>query len=232
MAADSVDDMYIGCNEEMKSKVQNEYLQNEKNMDGNFQKAWDIAVKRKIKGALSKKQAAAIYVYTLDEPRIYPEFNNAVRTQQSEYKTTFRYHAFHFFLTSALQSLNARKSEEERCLTGFRRVNSYFSQNVLENQIRFGSFTSSSLGSWPKPERFGNKSCFEISTCLGADISLYSKHEYAEREVLIPPYEVFKVIKIEKRADNENLPCEVVYKVNSTDTFQSNLNSFLLQNKE
>lgn len=222
MAPDSVDDMYKDCHEKM-SKVQNEYLQNEKNIDENFKNAWDTAVKRTIKGRLSKEQAAAIYVYTMNEPRIYLEFNNAVRTQRSEYKTTFRYHALHFFLTSALQSLNARK---KTCLTGFRRVNSYFSQDVVNKKIRFGSFTSSSLGSWPKHEIFGDKSCFEIYTCLGAEISLYSKVE-SEGEVLIPPYEVFKVTEIKKRADNVNLPCEVVYKVKSTETYQSNLNCAL-----
>ncbi len=170
----------------------------------------------------------AIYVYTLDKPKIYLDFNHAVQTRKSKYKTTFRYHTLHFFLTDALQTLNARKPEAERCLTGYRRVNSSFRQDVLNKMIRFGSFTSSSMGCYPSAERFGDKSCFEIVTCSGADVSLYSKLGESEREALIPPYEVFKVTKIERRSDQKSLPCEVVYKLKSTRKTLSNLNCALV----
>ena len=51
---------------------------------------------------------------------------------------------------------------------------------------------------------------------MGADFSLYSKLEN-QAEVLIPPYEVFKVVEIKKRSTMQpDLPCEVVYKVKST----------------
>lgn len=228
MAPNSVDDTYLGCLNEMKSKVQKEYLPNEINKDKDFKEAWDMAEKAYMKTrTLEKEQAKAIYVYTLNEPKIYLDFNSAVRTQKSEYRTTFGYHALHFFLTSALQTLNAHKPVEKRCLTGFRRANSSFSQDVLNKEIRFGSFTSSSLGSYPKPEIFGDKSCFEIFTCLGAEITHYSKFKDGEREVLIPPYEIFKVTSIEKREDMKSLPCEVVYKVKSTCKYLSNLNCAL-----
>ncbi|XP_049428218.1 ecto-ADP-ribosyltransferase 5-like [Epinephelus fuscoguttatus] len=238
MAPNSVDDMYNGCKDNMKFKVQTEYLQNEKNRDRNFKQAWDEAEKydtqkwKRRKGKrppnyLGKEQAVAIYAYTLDKPSIYSDFNNAVRTQRPEYSTTFRYHAFHFFLTDALQTLNTRKPQAERCLTGYRRVNSYFCQNVLNKVVRFGSFTSSSMGWYPNPVKFGDKSCFKIITCLGADVSLYSKLGESEREVLIPPYEAFKVTKIERRSKQRDLPCEVVYTLESTRTPLSNLNCAL-----
>ncbi|XP_027139605.1 ecto-ADP-ribosyltransferase 5-like isoform X2 [Larimichthys crocea] len=235
LAPNAVDDMYSGCKDKMEDRVKNEYLANEKNKDKNFNLAWSEAEKyynkrwnhkkgKRPSTSLGKEKIIAIYVYTLDKPRIYLDFNNAVRTQKSKYKTTFRYHSLHFFLTDALQTLNARKPEAERCLTGYRRVDSYFSQDVLNKGIRFGSFTSSSMGWYPNAERFGNKSCFEIFTCFGADVSLYSKLGESEREALIPPYEVFKVTKIDTRSEKKDLPCEVVYKVKSTRKTLSNTN--------
>ncbi|KAJ4919681.1 hypothetical protein JOQ06_026329 [Pogonophryne albipinna] len=234
-APDSVDDMYNGCKDNMKKNVQT-YLQNEKNTDSTFKRAWDEGEKynkkpgkkgKRSPKALGKEQAVAIYVYTLDNPNIYLDFNEAVRTQKHEYKTTFRYHALHFFLTDALQTLNARKPEEERCITVYRRSNRSFSQDVLNKVIRFGSFTSSSRGWYPRAERFGDKSCFEIDTCLGADVSLFSKLGESEREMLIPPYEAFKVTKIERKSAQKILPCEVVYKLETTNTPLSNLNCAL-----
>ncbi|KAM4584764.1 NAD(P)(+)--arginine ADP-ribosyltransferase 1-like [Odontesthes bonariensis] len=238
MALNSVDDMYAGCKDKMEKKVKTEFLLNERNSDKNFTWAWNDAEKyynkkwnrkhgKKPSGTLRKEQIMAIYVYTLDKPEIYPEFNIAVRTQRYEYKTTFKYHTLHFFLTDAVQTLNSRKPRADRCLTGFRRVNSYFREDALNKQIRFGSFTSSSMGWYPRPDKFGEKTCFEIYTCFGADISLYSKLGESEREVLIPPYEIFKVTKMEKRSEERNLPCEFVYKVQSTGKMLSNLNCFL-----
>lgn len=238
LAPNAVDDMYAGCKDKMEYRVKKEYLANERNKDKNFTLAWGEAEKyynkkwkhkkgKRPSTSLGKEQIMAIYVYTLDNPKIYLDFNEAVRTQRSKYKTTFRYHTLHFYLTDALQTLNARKLEAERCLTGFRRVDSYFSQDVLNKVIRFGSFTSSSMGWYPSADRFGDKSCFEIITCSGADVSLYSKLGESEREALIPPYEVFKVTKIDRRSDQKGLPCEVVYKLKSAGKSLSNLNCAL-----
>ncbi|CAJ1052708.1 NAD(P)(+)--arginine ADP-ribosyltransferase 1-like isoform X2 [Xyrichtys novacula] len=242
MAPNAVDDMYHGCKDKMEYRVKKEYLINERNKDKNFTLAWSEAEKyynkkwKRHKGkrpssSLGKEQIMAIYVYSLNKPKIYLDFNDAVRTQKSKYKTTFRYHSMHFFLTDALQTLNARKPEDERCVTGYRRVNSYFSQDVLNKAVRFGSFTSSSMGWYPSSDRFGDKSCFEIVTCFGADVSLYSKLGEAEREALIPPYEVFKVTRVERRVDQKSLPCEVVYKLKSMGKTLSSLNCALFLNK-
>ncbi|KAM6939533.1 erythroblast NAD(P)(+)--arginine ADP-ribosyltransferase-like [Xenentodon cancila] len=234
MALNSVDDMYDGCKDEMEKKVMNEFLLNERNKNKNFCQAWNEAEKyynkkwnrkheKKPSRTLGKEQIMAIYAYTLDKPAIYAEFNDAVRTQRSTYKTTFGYHTLHFFLSSAIQALNSKKDETERCITGFRRVDKEYSQDVLNKEVRFGSFTSSSMGWYPRPDKFGDITCFEIYTCQGADISLYSKFGESEREALIPPYEVFKVTKLEKWSDNKELPCKFVYKMKSTGT-RSNSN--------
>lgn len=239
MAPNTVDDMYRGCKDEMEYRVKKEYLLNEKNRDKNFTLAWSEAEKyynkkwkrhkgkRPSSSSLGKERVMAIYVYSLDKPRVYPGFNEAVRTQKSEYKTTFRYHSLHFYLTDALQTLNTRKPEDERCLTGYRRAGSYFRQDVLNKAVRFSSFTSSSMGWYPSSGRFGDKSCFEVLTCFGADVSLYSKLGESERELLIPPYEVFKVTRVEKRSEQKSLPCEVVYRLKSMGKTLSTLNCAL-----
>lgn len=239
MALDSVDDAYAGCEDDMERKVRTDFLPSEKNQDTNFSLAWNEAEKhynkkwRPKRGkppsrTLAKEEIMAVYVYTTDKPEVYPEFNDAVRTQKVTYKTAFRYHALHFFLTRALKRLGARRGALQRWLTGYRRVDGYFSQDVLNQPIRFGSFTSSSLLGYRRPYRFGDKTCFEISTRLGADVSLYSKFGESEAEVLIPPYEVFKVTQIKRRSEQESLPCDVVFKLESTQKALSNLNCALL----
>ncbi|XP_039658020.1 ecto-ADP-ribosyltransferase 5-like [Perca fluviatilis] len=225
MAENSVDDMYNGCEEEMKKKVTT-YLQNEKNNNPNFKEVWDSSEKiihTKSTKELTKDQLVAIYSYTSD--KVYCDFNAAVRTQGPQYNTTFRYHALHFLLTTAIQALRAKK-KKKKCLTVYRRVNVYFRQDVKNKEFRFGSFTSASLGDYLNA-MFGDKSCFKIFTCTGANISRYSKFR-KEREVLIPPYEVFKVVAIKKRSMQPGLPCEVVYKVKSTKDYVSKLNCALL----
>ncbi|XP_055014321.1 erythroblast NAD(P)(+)--arginine ADP-ribosyltransferase-like [Boleophthalmus pectinirostris] len=228
MALNAVDDMYSGCKDQMDSKVRKEYLPLEKNRaQNNFTVAWRLAEKnynkiwkgkkgKRPSTSLGKEQIMSIYMYTLDEPNVYIDFNNAVRTQGQKYKSSFKYHSLHYFLTSAIQKLNARRNEAERCVTGFRRVNGYFPRDVLNKHVRFGSFTSASLGWYPSAARFGDRSCFEITTCFGADISLFSKLGEAEREVLVPPYELFKVTQIKKLSENKPLPCQFVYMLSST----------------
>ncbi|XP_029003409.1 ecto-ADP-ribosyltransferase 5-like [Betta splendens] len=230
MAPQSVDDMYKGCNDSMNATA-NMYLLNETNMDKDFSQAWNKSEKaywnkyEKIK-SLEKDLFKAIHVYTLGDPKIYLDLNKAVRTQKSQYGTTFRYHALHFFLTRAIQTLNAEKPEEERCLTSYRRTSVSFSQDVLNKKFRFGSFTSSSQGDYPSGN-FGKVSCFKIVTCFGADIQRYSALGKHEREVLIPPYEIFKVTKIitgTERNNKKNDWCSVVYKLQSTQTPRADLN--------
>ncbi|XP_036001835.1 ecto-ADP-ribosyltransferase 5-like [Fundulus heteroclitus] len=236
MAPNSVDDMYNGCEDKMKGII--EPLLNKEQRE-EFKDAWSAAqnyYKRKIvyyttlyklKSLLSntpklkKKEIMAVHAYTLETPALYSKFNVAVRTQKSDYKTeTFKYHAVHFFLTMALRSLN----HDLKCVTSYRRTKCNF-KTAINSEIRFGAFTSSTEGSYP-PAEFGEKSCFEIYTCFGADISKFSKFPQ-EKEVLIPPYEVFKVKDIKKRSATNSLPCDVVYKLESTKEPHSNLNCAL-----
>ncbi|KAM4595265.1 ecto-ADP-ribosyltransferase 5-like [Fundulus diaphanus] len=233
MAPNSVDDMYDGCEDKMKGII--EPLLNKEQQE-EFKDAWSAAQNYynnnivyyttlyKLKSLVSntpklkKNQIMAVHAYTLETPALYSKFNEAVRTQKPYYKKKFKYHAVHFFLTMALRSLKSN------CVTSYRRTDCYF-KTAINSEIRFGAFTSSTEGSYP-PAEFGEKSCFEIYTCFGADISRFSEFPQ-EKEVLIPPYEVFKVKDIKKRSATNSLWCNVVYKLESTKKTRSELNCAL-----
>uniref|UniRef100_A0A3P9LFR7 NAD(P)(+)--arginine ADP-ribosyltransferase n=1 Tax=Oryzias latipes TaxID=8090 RepID=A0A3P9LFR7_ORYLA len=227
LANNSVDDMYEGCEEKMYQKVEKEFLENEKNKNEIFRAAWNEAenyfnYKWKNSNNLNKLELVAIAAYTHAKPAIPPVLNKAVREQGPEYKTTFNYHSLHFFLTSVI-----RKLHPEKCYTAYRRTNVYFTEDVSNKEMRFGHFASSSLHplqSQFSKKGFGEKSCFVIETCFGADISMYSKFGEAEAEILIPPYEVFKITNIETREKKKELPCKFVYTVKSTKKTLSNYN--------
>ncbi|XP_024115643.1 T-cell ecto-ADP-ribosyltransferase 2 [Oryzias melastigma] len=240
MAINSVDDMYKGCEDKMLKNVKN-FLKNETNNNPKFRDAWSEAEmyyngkwKRNKKRSLEKNEAVAVYAYTNAQINIYDELNKAVREQGPEYQTSFNYHSLHYFLTRAIQKL-AAKQTEEKCHTSYRRTKVSFMEVPLNTKIRFGQFTSSSLHPLKLNKGknlgkdFGEKSCFKIKTCFGADISIYSRYEDAEAEILIPPYEVFKVTKIETREKDKELPCEVVYTVESTREPVSNYNCALFK---
>ncbi|XP_021475059.2 NAD(P)(+)--arginine ADP-ribosyltransferase 2 [Oncorhynchus mykiss] len=240
MVPDSVDDMYNGCTEQMYNKVQKEYLPNEINKVGIFKQAWMKAegcatienVKKRFQKDKSKynpkelphDHIKAICAYSGGQSKMYPVFNQAVRTSRTEYTTSFQFHSLHFLLTDAIRLL---KLNQKSCHTTYRRTNMEFVSKV-NKEIRFGFFASSSLDKGIST-RFGDKSCFEIETCFGADLKSYPKLGNYEKEVLIPPYEVFKVTAVLKKENDKNLWCDVVYTVKSITKPRSNLNCKLFK---
>uniref|UniRef100_A0A4W5QA86 NAD(P)(+)--arginine ADP-ribosyltransferase n=1 Tax=Hucho hucho TaxID=62062 RepID=A0A4W5QA86_9TELE len=163
----------------------------------------------------------AICAYSGGEPKIHDEFNKAVLSKKNEY-SSFEFHSLHFLLTDALRRL---KENQNGCLKTFRRTKNIFLGEV-NKEIRFGFFASSSTDKGLST--FGEKSCFEIETCFGADLKSYPRMGNIEKEVLIPPYEVFKVTEVLKKENDQNLWCDVVYKLQSTKTPKSNLNCKLI----
>ncbi|XP_029604669.1 ecto-ADP-ribosyltransferase 5-like [Salmo trutta] len=221
MVSDSVDDMYEGCNKKMGRKVK-EYLRNEINTGGIFEQAWANAqncASKKYRSDNNKKEKLsynhikAICAYTGGQPKIYPAFNQAVRTNKTEYTTSFQFHSLHFLLTDAIRIL---KLKQKNCHTTYRRTNMEFDGKV-NKVIRFGFFASSSLDK-EISKIFGDKSCFEITTCFGAELKSFPVLGNHEKEVLIPPYEVFKVTDVLKKENDRNLWCDVVYKLKSINT--------------
>ncbi|XP_033977390.1 erythroblast NAD(P)(+)--arginine ADP-ribosyltransferase-like [Trematomus bernacchii] len=212
MVEDSVDDMYFGCNDKMMTKVKDRFLEEEKSVN-NFGEHWsagescakDTFNQREDK-ALTRDHIRAICVYTANG--VYRDFNTAVRTEGRIYPLPFhfKYRSLHYLLTSAIQILN----NNDYCHSTFRRTNILFTGKV--NQIiRFGSFTSTSFRSDFKV--YGTKTCFKIKTCLGASLKKYSAIP-TEEEVLIPPYETFKITKICQRVKGLK-DCEVIFVLES-----------------
>ncbi|KAL6114927.1 uncharacterized protein ACO6RY_05587 [Pungitius sinensis] len=233
MAKDSVDDMYNGCSPKMEANAKS-YLQAEMKDDPVLKKSWMDAQalqKEEPPAGMTKEQMIALYAYTSGEGDLKKQFNKANREQGlKNYKKGFKYHALHFYLSTAVQALKAEhdKSTEDndkKCYTVFRRTDASFGKKVLKKEVRFGSFTSASLNKDLVVS--GDKSCFEVYTCMGADVSKHTLHEH-KAEVLIPPYEVFKVKKITEKSEQQDLWCDVVYELKSTQKPVSNFNCALI----
>ncbi|XP_045072472.1 ecto-ADP-ribosyltransferase 5-like [Coregonus clupeaformis] len=229
MAPDSVDDKYDVCRDEAFKRVESYFLPHEKNTTTNFRRAWDIAEKHAStpKDALQKVHSIAMYLYTNNKPQppsksIYLNFNKAVREGRYGYGTSFQYHSLHFYLTDAIQIL---KQSQTSCWTTYLRTNGTFDQDVVNKEMRFGYFVSCSIHKTLYD--FGDTSCFEINTCFGVNLTYYSACAN-EGEVLIPPYEVFKVTNIQMKSAVSNLWCKVVYTLKSTGKWKSDLNLFVV----
>ncbi|XP_044200097.1 T-cell ecto-ADP-ribosyltransferase 1-like, partial [Thunnus albacares] len=202
MVLNAVDDMYFGCTKEMEKKVKEEYF-NKENV-GKVAEAWeDEQVKQCVddgkkqgNNVLSEDHIQAICVYT--STYIYDQFNTAVRTSKNIYSSSFQLHSLHFWLTTAIQTLN----KNYECQTTYRRTTAVFTGKV-NDIIRFGTFASSSFRT--DLTDFGSETCFQIKTCSGAYVKPYSVFPKQE-EVLIPPYETFKITKtVEGRGQFKDL---------------------------
>ncbi len=159
---------------------------------------------------LSKNNLNAIYVYT---DYLYAQFNMADRNNRKKYiDKTYKWYSLHFLLTEAIQIL--KNMQKSKCYLTYRGVNRKFDKNVLNTEVRFGSFTSSSFNK-KVSQSFSNKSCFEIKTCYSAVLTKYSKIP-GEEEVLIPPYEKFKVIEVKTKSTHKDIECETVFVLKSS----------------
>ncbi|XP_073702704.1 erythroblast NAD(P)(+)--arginine ADP-ribosyltransferase-like [Garra rufa] len=209
MALNSVDDQYDGCREKIGNLVETEYLKKEMNNSSEFNDTWLDGVNKAKKPEDNLKQihSIALYVYTNNNSNVYRDLNNAVRREKQKYKEgTFKWYSLHFLLTEAIQIL---KKTQNRCYNTYRGTSVEFDKNVLKKEVRFGSFTSSTLDQKVASD-FGFKSCFAIETCEGAEVIKYSKYP-DQREVLIPPYEQFKVTAVKTRRDDKYLWCDTVF---------------------
>ncbi len=229
MAPHSVDDQFKGCREKMRKRVKTTYLKQELSNSDDFRNAWETGKNKvnhtfvNILSNLKKKHKIAIWVYTDPESKIYVKFNSDTRNGKETYKDyKYKWYSLHFLLTDAIQIL---KKKQKKCFQTFRGTNVKLNGQVFTD-IRFGSFTSSSDSKYIAKTFFGNVSCFEIRTCEGANITKYSSLRY-ESEVLIPPYEMFKVTDI-KTKGQEGAWCDTVFMLNSAGT-RSDLNCALFK---
>ncbi|XP_073704560.1 ecto-ADP-ribosyltransferase 4-like [Garra rufa] len=222
MAPDSVDDQYNGCTKEMLRLVQTVYIKNElSDPNSPFTKAWKDGFHRskQPEDNLTKNHSIAIYVYT--DNRVYTDFNKDVNAGKQKYKDNkYKWYSLHFLLTEAIQIL---KKTQNKCYSTYRGTKVEFDKDVNGKKVRFGLFASSSLNRYTA-RSFGSKSCFEIYTCEGADVTKYSAF-HTEKEVLIPPYEKFEVTDVKTSKGQKDLWCETVYVLKNSGK-RSDLNCF------
>uniref|UniRef100_A0A672NJI9 NAD(P)(+)--arginine ADP-ribosyltransferase n=1 Tax=Sinocyclocheilus grahami TaxID=75366 RepID=A0A672NJI9_SINGR len=206
MTLNSVDDQYKGCTEKMADLVKTKYLEKEKSASAEYNKTWQEGEQKakKAEDNLQQNHSVAIHVYTNKDSKVYSNFTRATRTDKQKYKEgTFKWYSLHFLLTEAIQIQQHSVGPDPSI------------------EVRLSSFSSSSLDR-KVIQGFGSKSCFEIYTCEGANLTRYSKYP-EEKEVLIPPYETFNVTAVKNRTDRPDLWCETVFVLNSTGT-RSDLN--------
>ncbi|XP_059706426.1 erythroblast NAD(P)(+)--arginine ADP-ribosyltransferase-like [Haemorhous mexicanus] len=198
MARDSFDDQYRGCAPAMMAALPSLYgIEYQKNP--NFARGWVKAQAewRKrgshVSPLASPAQAVAVMAYTMKY--FYREFNAAVRAagrSRQEYRNNFHFKMMHFLLTQALVKL--RHAQNKQCHRVFRGVRDVHFQARRGQRVRFGQFTSTSL-SKKVVQHYGTDTVFEVHTCHGVDIQAFS-YDPNNREVLIPPFETFKVTKV------------------------------------
>ncbi|XP_014817810.1 PREDICTED: erythroblast NAD(P)(+)--arginine ADP-ribosyltransferase-like [Calidris pugnax] len=126
---------------------------------------------------------------------LYPEFNAAVREAGRscrEYMDHFHFKTLHFLLTQALKIL--REAQPRKCYHVYRGVSDIRFTARLNDSVRFGQFASSSLKKEETTE-FGTDTTFSVYTCYGVPIENFSFYP-GEEEVLIPPFEKFRVTNI------------------------------------
>ncbi|XP_052410698.1 NAD(P)(+)--arginine ADP-ribosyltransferase 2 [Carassius gibelio] len=215
MARNSVDDQYFGCTAKMAYLVKTKFLQMEINKCTEFKNTWlDGEYKAKNpEDNLKLFHSVAIFVYTSNNSVVYRNFNNAVRSEKQKYKAgTFSWYSLYFLLTDATKIL---KKTQPKCYLTYRGTRVELAKNVVNKQIRFGSFTSSSFDQ-AVASGFRPRSCFEIITCKGVSVIKYSKYP-EQKEVLIPPYEKFKVTAV-KTKGQKGAWCDTVFTLKSTGT--------------
>ncbi|XP_037984182.1 erythroblast NAD(P)(+)--arginine ADP-ribosyltransferase-like [Motacilla alba alba] len=203
MAKDSFDDQYRGCGPAMNAKLPSLY-NSEYQKNPVFAGGWyhaDAEWRKRgspVSPLASHWQAIALMAYT--SQHVYKRFNAAVRTagrSRQAYRNNFHFKTLHFLLTQALVKL--RQAQNGQCRRVFRGVRDVRFQARRGQRVRFGQFTSTS----PHKEialHFGTDTFFEVHTCHGADIRQFSMYP-GEEEVLIPPFETFKVTKVTRNGE-------------------------------
>ncbi|XP_072849463.2 GPI-linked NAD(P)(+)--arginine ADP-ribosyltransferase 1 isoform X3 [Pogona vitticeps] len=204
MAPNSFDDQYKCCVEMMEAEVE-ELNRTEFATNRVYAEAWEKAASKwqerkssvMVPDGLKPEHAIAIMAYTLAEENLYRDFNRAVREAgrtRDSYLNDFHFKTFHFLLTRALLLLGTTSAP--RCQKVYRGVrNIHFVPKHLED-TRFGQFTSSSL-KYEIAQEFGTDTSFAIETCHGVNIENFSFFP-EQKEVLIPPFEKFKVANFTK----------------------------------
>ncbi|NWV29741.1 NAR4 ribosyltransferase, partial [Origma solitaria] len=202
MALHSFDDQYLGCREEMREELeQGDYFQKEIAANKGYLSLWKKAQEALLKSPVGllremhESHAIILMAYTMNSS-LHSQLNwatSAAGISPEYYRHKFSFKYFHFYLTTAIQIMKEWQSSkgERKCHQVYRGVKDLYIEAVEGSRVRFGRFTSTSLLR-NEARKFGNETFFTVTTCLGAALQGFSYHT-TEKEVLIPPYEIFLV---------------------------------------
>ncbi|NXV70695.1 NARE ribosyltransferase, partial [Atlantisia rogersi] len=208
MAPNSFDDQYLGCSDKMQKELK-ELNHTEFEINKIFGAAWRKATAKWQKNTphlsvLKPEQAIALMAYTLQRPPLYKELNMAVHEagrSSEEYLLNFHFKVLHFLLTEALRAL--RDDQPHQCYHVYRGVKGIIFTAQPGQTVRFGKFTSTSLEKM-RAEKFGTDTFFSVKTCHGVPIEDFSLFP-TEEEVLIPPFEIFKVTSVTRKGNSSHI---------------------------
>ncbi|XP_062442136.1 ecto-ADP-ribosyltransferase 4 isoform X2 [Rhea pennata] len=205
MALHSYDDQYLGCREQMMEELERgNYFQNEIAAKKNYLSLWNKAREALLKSPagllreMHESHAIVLMAYTMNSS-LHSQLNWATSIAGSSpehYRHNYSFKYFHFYLTTAIQIMKQWQSSKEnvekrKCYQVHRGVKDLYIKATVGSRVRFGRFTSTSR-LWKEAQKFGNETLFTVITCLGAAVQGFS-HYTSEKEVLIPPYEIFLV---------------------------------------
>uniref|UniRef100_A0A8B9DV00 NAD(P)(+)--arginine ADP-ribosyltransferase n=1 Tax=Anser cygnoides TaxID=8845 RepID=A0A8B9DV00_ANSCY len=201
MAQNSFDDQYWGCRYKMEEKLKE--VNRTEFQNKTYADTWGRAVKKwqSLWGnsnqpqVLRQEQAVAVLAYTA-EGDLYKQFNTAVREggcSREHDLQSFPFKTLHFLLTEALRNLREAQDVQD-CHTVYRGVKGIRFTAQLHQTVRFGQFASTSLKK-EAAQKFGQDTFFFVYTCYGVPIKKFSFFPDQD-EVLIPPFEVFKVTSV------------------------------------
>ncbi|NXO02557.1 NAR4 ribosyltransferase, partial [Rhinopomastus cyanomelas] len=205
MALQSFDDQYLGCRKQVMEELERgDYFQKEVAANEEYLSLWKKAQEALLKSPVGllremhESHAVVLMAYTMNSS-LHSQLNQATSTAGSSpehYRHNFRFKYFHFYLTTAIQIMKQRQSSNEsmgkrKCYRVHRGVKDLYLKAMVGSKVRFGRFTSTSR-LWDEAQKFGNETLYTVTTCLGAAVQGFSYYT-SEKEVLIPPYEVFLV---------------------------------------
>ncbi|XP_040411781.1 ecto-ADP-ribosyltransferase 4 isoform X1 [Cygnus olor] len=205
MALHSFDDQYLGCREQVMEELERgDYFHKEIAANKNYLSLWKKAQEALLKSPVGllremhESHAIVLMAYTMNSS-LHSQLNWATSTAGSspeQYRHNFSFKYFHFYLTTAIQIMKQWQSSKEnmgkhKCYRVHRGVKDLHIEATVGRRVRFGRFTSTSR-LWNEAQKFGNETLFTVTTCLGAALQGFSYYT-SEKEVLIPPYEVFVV---------------------------------------
>ncbi|XP_013008467.1 ecto-ADP-ribosyltransferase 4 isoform X2 [Cavia porcellus] len=200
LAPGSFDDQYQGCSKEVMDKLnQGDYFTDEIDAHKNYFDIWKkahltwLSKEKPLPANMTMIHAMALLVYTLNN-HLRSDFSGAMASaagSPQQYKHSFHFKYLHYYLTSAIQLLRTELSMKNhtQCYEVYHGMKDVHLVANIGDTVRFGQFLSTSLLR-EEAQTFETKTLFTIFTCLGAPVQDFS----LQKEVLIPPYELFEVV--------------------------------------